>query len=59
MSFLAKQQRRPASVEVSAAGTATKEHLNSKRPPTDAQAKTDFAYLTTDGSPNGSGYLKA
>lgn len=45
-------------VYVSAAGTGTKEHLNAKKAPNVLAAKTDFAYLTTDGS-NDAPYLKA
>ncbi len=45
-------------VFVSAAGTGTREHLNAVRPPTDVLAKTDFTYLTTDGSTDAP-YLKS
>lgn len=45
-------------VFVSGAGTGTPEHLNVKLPPTDPTAKTNFAYLTTDGSADAP-YLKA
>jgi hypothetical protein len=37
-------------------GTAA--HLNAMRLPTDPEAATDFAYLTTDGSPDAP-YLRA
>jgi hypothetical protein len=36
---------------------STEEHLNSKHTPDQPQAKTDWAYLTTDGS-NDAPYLK-
>lgn len=36
-----------------------KRHLNSRRLPNDVNAPTDFAYLTTNGTPNGVNYLKA
>lgn len=45
-------------VFVSAVGSGTREHLNAKRAPTDVLAKTDFAYLTTDGSTDAP-YLKS
>lgn len=36
---------------------STEEHLNSEHTPDQAAAKTDWAYLTTDGS-NDAPYLK-
>lgn len=47
-----------AKVHVSAAKTGTSEHLNATKAPNDPTAKTNFAYLTTDGS-NTAPYLKA
>lgn len=45
-------------VYVSGAGTGTPEHLNATLPPNDPNAKTEFTYLTTDGSDDAP-YLKA
>lgn len=36
----------------------TRQHMNAKRLPTDALAKTDFKYMNTDASDAGA-YLKA
>ncbi len=41
-----------------AASSGTREHLNATLPPTDVNAQTKFAYLTTDGSDTAP-YLKA
>lgn len=46
-------------VGVATATQGTKEHLNAKLLPNVVDAQTDFAYLTTDGTDDGVGYLKS
>ena len=40
----------PTKVYAPASGNGTPEHLNATLPPDDANADTEFSYLTTDGS---------